>query len=56
MYQMSQKNCNGCLSRSKLKVSCDLWQAKATITPYNLSPRFFCIDAASLCEFESNRI
>ena len=26
---------------------------KATITRCNLSPRFFCIDATLLCEFES---
>ena len=29
---------------------------KATITRCDLSPRFFCIDATLLCEFESNEI
>ena len=29
---------------------------KATITRCDLSPRFFCIDATSLCEFESDKI
>ena len=29
--------------------------AKATITRCDLSPRFFCIDATLLCEFESDR-
>ena len=29
---------------------------KATITRCDLSPRFFCIDATLLCEFESNKI
>ena len=29
---------------------------KATITQCDLSPRFFCIDATSLCEFESDKI
>ena len=28
----------------------------ATITRCDLSSRFFCIDAALLCEFESNKI
>ena len=28
----------------------------ATITRCNLSPRFFCIDATLLCEFESDKI
>ena len=30
--------------------------AKATITRCNLSPRFCCIDATLLCEFESDKI
>ena len=29
---------------------------KATITPCDLSPRFFCTDATLLCEFESDKI
>ena len=29
---------------------------KATITRCDLSPRFFCIDATSLCEFESDKM
>ena len=29
---------------------------KATITRCDLSSRFFCIDATSLCEFESDKI
>ena len=29
---------------------------KATITRCDLSPQFFCIDATSLCEFESDKI
>ena len=29
---------------------------KATITRCDLSPRFFCIDATSLCEFENDKI
>ena len=29
---------------------------KATITRCDLSPRFFCIDATLLCEFESDKI
>ena len=29
---------------------------KATITRCDLSPRFFCIDATLLCEFESNKM
>ena len=29
---------------------------KATITLYDLSPRFFCTDATLLCEFESDKI
>ena len=29
---------------------------KATITQCDLSPRFFCIDATLLCEFESDKI
>ena len=29
---------------------------KATITRCDLSPRFFCIDATFLCEFESDKI
>ena len=29
---------------------------KATVTRCDLSPRFFCIDAALLCEFESDKI
>ena len=29
---------------------------KATITWCDLSPRFFCIDAMLLCEFESDKI
>ena len=29
---------------------------EATITRCYLSPRFFCIDATFLCEFESNKI
>ena len=29
---------------------------KATITRSDLSPRFFCIDATLLCEFESDKI
>ena len=29
---------------------------KATITRCDLSPRFFCIDAKLLCEFESDKI
>ena len=29
---------------------------KATITRCHLSSRFFCIDATSLCEFESDKI
>ena len=31
-------------------------QMKATITWWDLSPGFFCIDATLLCEFESNKI
>ena len=31
-------------------------QSKATITRCDLSPRFFCIDATLLCEFESDKI
>ena len=31
-------------------------QSNATITQYDLSPRFFCIDATLLCQFESNKI
>ena len=30
--------------------------SKATITPCDLSPGFFCIDATLLCEFESDKI
>ena len=30
--------------------------SKATITRCDLSPRFFCIDATLLCEFESDKI
>ena len=38
-----------------LKLS--LWfQHKATITRCDLSPRFFCVDATLLCEFESDKI
>ena len=29
---------------------------KATVTRCDLSPRFFCIDATLLCEFESDEI
>ena len=29
---------------------------KATITRCDLPPRFFCIDATLLCEFESDKI
>ena len=29
---------------------------KAAITRCNLSPRFVCIDATLLCEFESDKI
>ena len=29
---------------------------KAAITRCDLSPRFFCIDATLLCEFESDKI
>ena len=29
---------------------------KATVTRCDLSPRFFCIDATLLCEFESDKI
>ena len=29
---------------------------KATIARWHLSPRFFCIDAKLLCEFESDKI
>ena len=29
---------------------------KATITRCDLSPRFFCISATLLCEFESDKI
>ena len=29
---------------------------KAAIRPCDLSPRFFCIDATLLCEFESDNI
>ena len=29
---------------------------KGTITQCDLSPRFFCIDAMLLCEFESDKI
>ena len=31
-------------------------ESKATITRCDLSPRFFCIDATLLCEFERNKI
>ena len=31
-------------------------KVKATITRCDLSPRFFCIDATLLCEFESDKI
>ena len=34
----------------------DLNMPKATITRCDLSPRFFCIDATLLCEFESDKI
>ena len=30
--------------------------SRATITRCDLSPRFFCIDATLLCEFESDKI
>ena len=30
--------------------------SKATITRCDLSPRFFCIDAMLLCEFEIDKI
>ena len=30
--------------------------SKATITRCDLSPRFFCIDATLLCEFQSDKI
>ena len=30
--------------------------SKATTTRCDLSPRFFCIDATLLCEFESDKI
>ena len=33
-----------------------LAERKATITRCDLSPRFFCIDATLLCEFESDKI
>ena len=29
---------------------------KAAITRCDLSPRFFCIDATLLCEFESDKV
>ena len=29
---------------------------KATVTGCDLSPRFFCINATLLCEFESDKI
>ena len=29
--------------------------SKATTTRVDLSPRFFCIDATLLCEFESDK-
>ena len=43
--------------RIKIK-SHQVWASlsKATITRYDLSPRFFCIDATLLCEFESDKI
>ena len=31
IYQISQTNCNGCLSKSKQEVSCDLWQANSFV-------------------------
>ena len=31
-------------------------QCKATITQYDLSHRFFCIDATSLFEFENDKV
>ena len=39
------------LETLKLSLLC-----KATITRCDLSPRFFCIDARLLCEFESDKI
>ena len=30
--------------------------SEATITRCDLSPRFFCIDATLLCEFQSDKI
>ena len=33
-----------------------LWSFQATITRCDLSPRFFCIDATLLCEFEIDKI
>ena len=32
------------------------YKSKAIITRCDLSPRFFCIDATLLCEFESDKI
>ena len=37
----------------RVKVDC---RFKATITRFDLSARFFCIDATLLCEFESDKI
>ena len=37
-------------------LSCPVAFGKATITRCDLSARFFCIDAAFLCEFESDKI
>ena len=41
-----------------VKISCSFLQleCKATIARCDLSPRFFCIDATLLCEFESDKI
>ena len=50
--------CGECFSVSTVKVK--IWQIfvlyKATITRCDLSPRFFCIEATLLCEFESDKI
>ena len=44
------------LKTYKMPQSYHSLKSKATITPYDLSPWLFCIDAISLCEFESDKI
>ena len=42
-------------AEQNLSVTMQTWP-KATITRCDLSPRFFCVDATLLCEFESDKI